>query len=714
MMDTTSRPRLPGTAHGRRRGPALPARAFALVTTLALVLGGLLAAPAQATSSADPSGAAEDGQRTLQPVVVVMDYSSSMLEEDADASGTTRLAAAREATSTLLDNAPDGADLGMVVYGANTVGDCTDITTLQEVGPTDVSALKKRIAGLDAVGETPIGAALLHAAQELEGIDGEKSIILVSDGEENCSEPPACEAAQDLAGEGIGLTVHTIGFKVNDAAREELTCVAEATGGTYVQADNATELETELQTKTVRAFQGYVASGTPVTGGETLHSSPQLAPGQYLDEYARGETTAHSSADGTLRFYHLGAIEPGERAHFSALLLPDQSQPAATGDPFAGIEVQLVNGQGENCSSSDRDYAHSSDGGKPIVGYVRSQEYTEPGSYGCFQDGTGQLFAKVQRFGEHQAEEPMPVELKFVVEPAVDESTLGPHADAEEAPRSVALSGAAAAVAGGGSFNEAAEVENRTVLSDSVMPNEARYYRVHVGYGQRLNVRAANGASEGAGPDSVDVSVFSSTRGPVRMKGDRRLHRRPAGQTATLNMPVSVSMDNHDGSHGQDAYLSGDYYVVVSADKYSDDRNREPFPYELALEVTGQEQDGPLIAEPGAGRVVDPASAQDAGEQDDAAAGEATAGATPGEDPDEGGGGAEATATGLTQPAGDNPLPWFLTGLAGSALIGAGTLALTRRRPVPAPAGTQQYAAPPGPGGQHPTDRYGTDQEGQR
>ncbi|HRO95186.1 hypothetical protein, partial [Citricoccus sp.] len=317
-------------------------------------------------------------------------------------------------------------------------------------------------------------------------------------------------------------------------------------------------------------------------------------------------------------------------------------------------------------------------------------------------------------FGEHQAEEPMPVELKFVVEPAVDESTLGPHADEDEAPRSVTLSGAAAAVAGGGSFNEAVEVENRTVLSDSVMPNEARYYRVHVGYGQRLNVRAANGASEGAGPDSVDVSVFSSVRGPVTMKGDRRLHRRPAGQTATLNMPVSVSMDNHDGVYGQDAYLSGDYYVVVSADKYSDDRNREPFPYELALEVTGQEQDGPLIAEPGAGRVVDPDSEQDAGEQDDAEAGEATAGATPAGEPDEGGGGAKATATGLTEPAGDNPWPWFLAGLAGSALIGAAALVLTRRRPVAAPATTQQHPASPAPGSQYPTDRYGTDQEGPR
>ncbi|HEY4615092.1 MAG TPA: hypothetical protein VIG75_06505, partial [Citricoccus sp.] len=396
--------------------------------------------------------------------------------------------------------------------------------------------------------------------------------------------------------------------------------------------------------------------------------------------------------------------EPGERVHFSALLLPDQSPPPAQGNSFAGIEVQLVNGQGETCSSSDRGYAHSSDGGTPIVGYVRSREYTEPGSLGCFQDGTGQVFAKVQRFGERQAEDPLPVELKVVVEPAVDESTLGPHADGEESPRSVTLSGRATAVPGGGSFNDATEVENQTVLSDSVMPNEARYYRVHVGYGQRLNIRAANGASKEAGPNAVDVSVYSSVRGPVRMKGDKRLQRTPAGQNATLNMPVPVSMDNHDGPIGNDAYLAGDFYVVVSADKYSDDRNREPFPYELALDVSGTEQDGPQVADPGDGQVLAADTAADADQPGDA--GEEPSAGTDADGGADGANQEQATASGPATPA-DRPMPWFLGGLAGSAVIGAVTLALARRRPAGAEATTQQYSAPRHPG--HPTD-----QEGQR
>ncbi|MDI3329869.1 MAG: VWA domain-containing protein [Micrococcus sp.] len=695
-MDTTARRRSPGAPPAPRRRPAVLVRASSLITAFALVLGGLLAAPAHATPSAGTSGAPEDGQGTLQPVVVVMDYSSSMLEKDADASGTTRLAAAREATTSLLDNAPDGADLGMVVYGANTVGDCKDITTLQKVGPTDVGALKKKIAGLDAVGETPIGAALLHAAQELEGIDGEKSIILVSDGEENCSEPPACEAAQELAGKGIGLTVHTIGFKVNDAAREELTCVAEATGGTYVQADNATELQTELQTKTVRAFQGYVPQGTPVEGGETLHSSPQLTPGQYLDEFERGGSSLNSD-DGTMKFYNLGTISPGERAHVSALLVPE-ADGKDTPNESAGLVVELVNGQGASCSSADRPYRFSDDGGRPIAGYVVNKDYEEGATSGCFADGTGQLFAKVMRTGERQSDRPLPVELKYVLEPAVDESTLEEPAREALPPQSVKLSGAATAVPGGGSFNDATEVDNGTVLADSVMPEESRYYRVHVGYGQRLNVRASQGNVEEAGPNGIILDVYSAVREPVRVVGDQRLWRGDTGETITQNMRVPVSQSNRDGSVGDDAYLAGDYYVVVSAEKWSGDRNREAYAYELALDVTGEEQDGPMIAEPGTGEVVragaqsdpvDPAETAPAdGDAVPASAGSDGSGSGSGEDD---AGADTATAAAPADSGGGNPLPWFLGGLLGSAAIGATALLLSRSRPDEATATTQAY-----------------------
>ena len=109
MKNRTIRPE---PTRGRPLRRAVPS----VLATLALLLTTALAAlPAQATPTAEPGV-----ERQLQPVVVVMDYSSSMLEADANADGTTRLAAAQQATTNLLDNVPAGADLGLVVYGSNT------------------------------------------------------------------------------------------------------------------------------------------------------------------------------------------------------------------------------------------------------------------------------------------------------------------------------------------------------------------------------------------------------------------------------------------------------------------------------------------------------------------------------------------------------------------------------------------------------------------
>lgn len=145
-------------------------------TGLTLSAAVLVPMPAHAVTPTT-SGDAEN------PVVVVMDYSGSMAEADADAAGTTRVDAAKAAAKDLVDAVPDGAPLGLVAYGHRTPEDCGDIETLQEVGPADKDELKDRIDGLQALGETPIGAALEQAADALEGTAGKASIVLVSDGQ---------------------------------------------------------------------------------------------------------------------------------------------------------------------------------------------------------------------------------------------------------------------------------------------------------------------------------------------------------------------------------------------------------------------------------------------------------------------------------------------------------------------------------------------------
>ena len=68
--------------------------------------------------------------------------------------------------------------------------------------------------------------------------------MLVSDGKETCQGDPVL-AAKALAAKGI--TVHTVGFIVDTAARGQLQAIARATGGTYFDAPVGPELPDTLK-----------------------------------------------------------------------------------------------------------------------------------------------------------------------------------------------------------------------------------------------------------------------------------------------------------------------------------------------------------------------------------------------------------------------------------------------------------------------------------
>ncbi|MEU3847648.1 VWA domain-containing protein [Micrococcus terreus] len=372
-------------------------RPLALGLSLALAGLALPTGPAVDTPSATPDQPEPGtGGSTQQPVVVVMDYSSSMLEADADASGTTRIDAAKDATKQLISDTPDDARLGLVVYGNNTPQDCRDISTLHEVGPVDAGALNSQIDALEAVGETPIGASLLHAAEDLKDEEGEKSIILVSDGEPNCNEPPACEAAQ-----------------------ETLRCIAEATGGTFTEADDAGSLTEQLRIQTTRAFQGYEAEGDEVTGGTNVAGAVELLPGQYVTELTSGERPIGLSSrtwpEGSVQFFSA----PHQQGYFTnvsaTLVLPRAEQKF---DDDALIAVQPVGtcetGRGYEMSYPGSEDAHP-------VGTWRSAEATldERDQERCLTPEVQQVFA-VYREGDFQPDTALPVEITVAYEKQED------------------------------------------------------------------------------------------------------------------------------------------------------------------------------------------------------------------------------------------------------------------------------------------------------
>lgn len=214
------------------------------------------------------------------------------MNEDAG-NGSTRLDAAKAAVDDLVDVLPADAQVDLRVYGASVSGagrrvGCRDTQLLVPVGPLDRDALRERVDGLEGRGRTPIGRALRAAARDLPSA-GKRTVVLVSDGGDNCAPPDPCLAAATVAQRGVSLSISVVGLQVNERVRHQLRCIADAGGGAYVDAGDPDALRRELLAAIARAFRDYRPVGTPVTGGADGEHATALGSGQFLDTMHPGE-----------------------------------------------------------------------------------------------------------------------------------------------------------------------------------------------------------------------------------------------------------------------------------------------------------------------------------------------------------------------------------------------------------------------------------------
>lgn len=461
---------------------------LAAATTAGLLgLASLTAAPALAEQQKEQTPGTSQ-----QPVVVVMDYSESMLEKDADEKGTARIDAAKDATKDLIEKTPEDAKLGMVAFGHADRKTCTKIETLQKVEKVDAKKLTKKVDALDAQGGTPIGQSLQHAADELKDVEGEKSIVLVSDGEPTCDEPPACEIAQQLAEDGIDLTVHTIGFRLqgNTKAQETLECIAEATGGTYSSADDAEQLTETLTTQTTRALQGYQTAGTPVEGGASPEDAPRMSAGQFTDTIATQKGESDDGDDSAGRRYYRIPYHEGYTPVVTATVVKDRETHEMLGGSDVLIRpVDLSERPYETCSSL-RDTVVPSRG-KGMHATVHwfehdsfSKELSEDTRENCLTKDD-EVVVEVVHAADTASDEEIPLEL--MVAYAKQEKASGSPAPSPKFKD--VKTGKAEQAAGGGSFNDATPIESGQTITDTLVPGEAKYFTVDAATNQTLAAR---------------------------------------------------------------------------------------------------------------------------------------------------------------------------------------------------------------------------------
>ncbi|MEU0132755.1 VWA domain-containing protein [Streptomyces sp. NPDC006296] len=327
-------------------------------------VGVLLATLAAGLGTALPAAADEPSTTASSKVELVLDVSGSMRTRDMG--GESRISAAKQAFNDVLDAVPEEVELGIRTLGADYPGDdrkvgCKDTRQLYPVGPLDRTEAKTAVATLAPTGWTPIGPALLGAADDLDGGEAARRIVLITDGEDTCGPLDPCEVARDIAARGIHLVIDTLGLVPDAKIRQQLTCIAEATGGTYTAVQNTDELSGRVKQLVDRAAEPVV---TPVAteGAASCASAPELAAGLYTD---RQEIGKH-------RWYRVNVL-PGQELRASVSVAADR----AVNEDY-GILLRAVTAHG-------REIVRGAESGTGRTDAVSTGlRYPKPG-----QDGSG-------------------------------------------------------------------------------------------------------------------------------------------------------------------------------------------------------------------------------------------------------------------------------------------------------------------------------------
>jgi hypothetical protein len=226
-------------------------------------------------------------------VEIVLDASGSMR---AAVGGTSKMEAAKQAVRTTVEALDASSVVALRLYGHRLPSEpkdpsCSDTELVIPFGPLDRARFIAAVDAARPLGQTPLAHSLQQAAADFGDLGDElAAVILVSDGEESCGGDPAAVACA-FAERGLELTVHTVGFDVDAAARAQLQAIAQCTGGEYRDATDAGELADSLRQLTQAGLlldKERETVGQEIRGGNGFDSAVPIAAGTYhLDHHQR-------------------------------------------------------------------------------------------------------------------------------------------------------------------------------------------------------------------------------------------------------------------------------------------------------------------------------------------------------------------------------------------------------------------------------------------
>ena len=155
-------------------------------------------------------------------VLIIFDNSGSMYFMN-------KIELAKNASLSLIDSLDD-AEIALLRFESG----CN--TAIAVNWTTDKDEIKDKILRFKADGGTPLAQSLIKAYSMLEekAHDGPAYVILFTDGGEACGGNP-CAVVKNY-GQGRNIPIYTIGYIVNPGGKNQLECIANVSGGKYLEA----------------------------------------------------------------------------------------------------------------------------------------------------------------------------------------------------------------------------------------------------------------------------------------------------------------------------------------------------------------------------------------------------------------------------------------------------------------------------------------------
>ena len=553
------------------------APAFATETTRRPAESSIAVSTETKTLSSSTTRASASAGSADAKAVLILDASYSMVEEDAEGP---RMDAAKKATHELVEFLPPTAKMGLIAYGAqesnapdNREKGCKDIQSLVPIGEVDKKEFGAAIDGLTPKGYTPMGNALRKAAEQL-GSDGERSIILVSDGIDTCAPPEVCDVAKELAGDGVDLAIHTVGFKADEEARAELECIAEAGGGQFLEAADASSLAQSLKFLSQRGVEKYQTGGTPFEFSDTPEGAKWLGEGQYQTTVTPDRGIAKD------RYFRI-SVPP--RHHARVVFSPVWQTEGTWEDGHLKIDpVELTNEGDAECGWFPVTHTAFVSAG-PDYGIESATASAERNGESDMECDMSDILVQTQISdveGNDTGDIGLEVSVFYEPIPGDEEKTEwsdGKTIKAGDYLGEMPMKNPEP-ISGGTGFNDAVDITEGT-YSDNIIPGEFRFYKIPVAYGQRPVVKVKTPESVAHNADSLGFGIYDPMRNEL------------------VRTPLNFFMDAAESDaetlsqyvwHDTNTPYQGEYYVWLGMgwvhEGYDIAGVEQPFEFEVAMD----------------------------------------------------------------------------------------------------------------------------------